>query len=58
MKEKEQRRKNSPKLGRRRWNNGELADRDPISPSNVRERSSDDGVEGGDDGRQRAPAPA
>jgi hypothetical protein len=35
MKEKEQRRKNLPKLGRRRWNSGELADRDPISPSNV-----------------------
>jgi hypothetical protein len=58
MKEKEQRRKNLPKLGRRRWNGGEHADRDPISPGNVRERSSDGGVEGGDDGRRRAPAPA
>jgi hypothetical protein len=58
MKEKEQRRKNLPKLGRRRWNSGELADRDPISPSNVRERSSGGGVEGRNDGHRRAPAPA
>jgi hypothetical protein len=56
MKQKEQRRKSLPKLGRRRWSSGELADRDPISPSNVQERSSDGGVEGGDDGRRRAPA--
>jgi hypothetical protein len=58
MKEKEQRRKNLPKLGWRRWNSGELVDRDPISPSNVWERSSGGGVEGGDDGRRQAPAPA
>jgi hypothetical protein len=58
MKDKEQRRKNLPKLGRQRWNSSELADRDPISPSNVRERSSDGGVKGRDDGRRRAPAPA
>jgi hypothetical protein len=36
MKEEEQRRKkNLPKLVRRRWNGGEHADGDPISPSNV-----------------------
>jgi hypothetical protein len=58
MKEKEQRRKNLPKLGRQRSNSGELADRDPIFPSNVWERSSDGGVEGGDDRRRRAPASA
>jgi hypothetical protein len=45
MKEEEARRKkNSPELGRRRWSNGELADGDPISPSNVRERSRVGGV--------------
>jgi hypothetical protein len=33
MKEEEQRReKNSPELVRRRWNDGELAEEDPISP--------------------------
>jgi hypothetical protein len=47
MKEEEQRRKkNSPKLVRRRWSDGELADEDPISPSNVRERSRTGGVKG------------
>jgi hypothetical protein len=47
MKEEEQRRKkNSPKLVRRRWNGGERADGDPISPNNVRERSRTGGVEG------------
>jgi hypothetical protein len=34
----EQRRKNLLKLGRWRWNSGELADGDPIYPSNVQER--------------------
>jgi hypothetical protein len=49
MKEEEQRRKkNLPKLGRRRRNGGERADGDPISPSNVRERSSTGSVEGED----------
>jgi hypothetical protein len=40
-KDEEQRwKKDLPKLGRRRWNSGsELADRDPISPSNVWERA-------------------
>jgi hypothetical protein len=48
-KEEEQRRKkNLPKLVRRRWNGGDRADGDPISPSNVRERSSTGGVEGKD----------
>jgi hypothetical protein len=37
MKEEEVRReKNSPELVRQRWSDGELADGDPISPSNVR----------------------
>jgi hypothetical protein len=49
MKEEEQRRKkNLPKLGRRRRNGGERADGDPISPGNARERSSTGGVEGED----------
>jgi hypothetical protein len=38
MREEEQRKRSLPKLGRRRWNGGELADGDPISPSNVWER--------------------
>jgi hypothetical protein len=40
MKEEEQIKKSLPKLGWRRWNGGgELADGDPISPSNVWERA-------------------
>jgi hypothetical protein len=59
VREEEQRRKkNSPKLERRRRNGGELAGEDLISPGNVRERSSNDSVEGGDVGHRRAPAPA
>jgi hypothetical protein len=47
MKGEEQRRKkNLPKLVRQRWNSGERVDGDPISPSNVRERSRTSGVEG------------
>jgi hypothetical protein len=47
MKEEEQRRKkNLPKLVWRRWNGGEHLDGDPISPSNVRQRSRTSGVEG------------
>jgi hypothetical protein len=54
MKEEEQRRrKNLPKLGQRRWNGGERADGDPISPSNVWERSSTGGIEGEDVERRR-----
>jgi hypothetical protein len=53
MKEEEQRRKNLPKLMRRRWNGGDCAGGDPISPGNVRERSSNGGVEGEDVGRRR-----
>jgi hypothetical protein len=49
--------KNSPKLERRRWNGGELAGRDPISPGDVRESSSNGGVEGEDVRRRRAEAP-
>jgi hypothetical protein len=33
-------------LVRRRWNDGELADEDPISPNSVRERKRTGGVEG------------
>jgi hypothetical protein len=47
MKEEEQRReKNSSELVRWRWNGGERAGEDPISPSSVRERSRTGGVEG------------
>jgi hypothetical protein len=47
MKEEEHRKgKNSPELVRRRWNDGELADEDPISPSSVQERNRTGGVEG------------
>jgi hypothetical protein len=47
MKEGEVRRKkNSPELVRRRWSDGELADVDPISPSNVWERSRTGSIKG------------
>jgi hypothetical protein len=53
MKEEEPRRgKNSPELVRRRWNDGELANEDPISPSNVRERKRTGGVGGEEAKRQ------
>jgi hypothetical protein len=50
--------KNSPKLGQRRWNGGELAGGDLISPGKVRERSSDGGIEGKNVRHRRAEAPA
>jgi hypothetical protein len=50
--------KNSPELVRRRWNDGELVDEDPISPSGVRERKRTDGVEGEDAEQRRESAPA
>jgi hypothetical protein len=37
--------KNSPELVRWRWSDGELADKDPTSPSSVRERKRTGGVE-------------
>jgi hypothetical protein len=51
MKEEEQRRKNLLELVRRR-NDGELANRGPISLGNVQERSSNGGVEGEDVGHR------
>jgi hypothetical protein len=50
--------KNSPKLRRRRWNSGELAGGDLISPGNVQERISGSGIEGEDVRRRRAEVPA
>jgi hypothetical protein len=47
MKEEEQRKeKDTPELVRRRWSDGELANGDSISPSNVRERSRTGGIKG------------
>jgi hypothetical protein len=47
MKEEEHRRgKNTPELVQRRWNNGEPANEDPISPSSVWERNRTGGIEG------------
>jgi hypothetical protein len=48
MKEKEQRKRNSPELERRRWSGGELAVEDPISPGNIRKRSGGGSTEGED----------
>jgi hypothetical protein len=50
--------KNSPKLRRWRWNSGELAGGDLISPGNVWERISGSDVEGEDVRCRRAEAPA
>jgi hypothetical protein len=58
MREEEQRRRSSPELERRQWSGGELAVDDPISPGDVRERSSGGGNEGEDVVRRRAEAPA
>jgi hypothetical protein len=57
VKEEGQRRKSLPKLERWQWSGGELAVEDPISPGDVRERSSNGGDEGEDVGRRRAEAP-
>jgi hypothetical protein len=46
MNEQERRRgKSSPELARRRWSDGDLAEKGPISPSNVLERKRTGGVE-------------
>jgi hypothetical protein len=46
MNEEELRRgKSSSELARRRWSDGELAEKGPISPSNVLERKRTGGVE-------------
>jgi hypothetical protein len=37
--------KNSPKLVRRRWSDGEFTDEDPISPDSGRERERTGGIE-------------
>jgi hypothetical protein len=60
MREEEQRRKSLPEFERRRWSGGELAVEDPISPSDIRKRSSGGGKEGEDEDaeRRRAKAPA
>jgi hypothetical protein len=50
-KEEERRRKNLPKLMRRRWNDSDCADEDPISPGSVREREVTGGVEDEADGQ-------
>jgi hypothetical protein len=44
-------------MERRRWSGGELAVEDPISPSDIRKRSSGGGKEGEDAIRRRAEAP-
>jgi hypothetical protein len=48
MKEEEWRKRNSPKLERRRWSGGELAVEDPISPGDIRKRSDGGSTEGED----------
>jgi hypothetical protein len=48
MKEEEQRKRSLPKLGRRRWSGGGLVVKDPISPDDIRKRSSGGGEEGED----------
>jgi hypothetical protein len=58
MREEEQRRKNLPKLERRRWSGSELVVEDPISPGDIRKRSSGGGKEGEGAVRRRAEAPA
>jgi hypothetical protein len=58
MREEEQRRKSSPEFERRRWSSGELAVKDPISPGDIRKRSSGGGEEGEDAVRRRVEAPA
>jgi hypothetical protein len=45
-----QKEKNLLELVRRRWNDGEFAEEDPISPDNVQERKKTSGVEGEADG--------
>jgi hypothetical protein len=44
--------RNSLKLVRRRWSDGEFADEDPISPGTDRERKRTGGVEGEKAGQQ------
>jgi hypothetical protein len=48
MKEEERRKRSLPELERRRWSGGELAVEGPISPGDIRKRSSDGGEEGED----------
>jgi hypothetical protein len=59
MNEEELRRgKSSPKLARRRWSDGKLAEKDPIPPSNVLERKRTGGVEDEEVEQRRESAPA
>jgi hypothetical protein len=58
VRDEEQRRKSLPELERRRWSSGELAVKDPISPGDIRKRSSGGGEEYEDAIRRRAEAPA
>jgi hypothetical protein len=48
MREEKQRRRSLPELEQRQWSGGELAVEDPISPGDIRERSSG-GSEQGED---------
>jgi hypothetical protein len=57
MREEEQRRKSLPEFERRRWSSSELAVEDPISPGDIRKRSSGGGNESEDVVRRRAEAP-
>jgi hypothetical protein len=57
MKEEGRRKKGLPELERRRWSSGELAVEDPISPRDIRKKSSGGGEEGEDVVRCRASAP-
>jgi hypothetical protein len=52
--EEQRKTKNSPKLERRRWNDGELPEEDSTSASSVQERSGSGGVVGKGIERRRA----
>jgi hypothetical protein len=58
MREEEQRRESLPEFEKQQWSGGELAVEDPISPGDIRKRSSGGGDEGEDAVRRRAEAPA